>query len=137
MGFKEWWNKKDANDQLGWKIIGGFFGLVLIGIIVSLIVALQSGDGVPDKNGSKLKIAALTAVGGLIIVIVTIMGFARGAVDERIDVKILAHEKDTEEAHQEEISEIQQDIAVMKVRQQQIQEELTIVFSMVTLVVLG
>ena len=78
----------------------------------------------PEKIGSKLKIAAITAVGGLIIVIVTIMGFARGAVDERIDVKILAHESKTEAAHQEEISEIQQDIAVIKTKQEQAADDI-------------
>ena len=78
----------------------------------------------PNTNGSKIKVAAITAVGGLIIVIVTIFGFAKGAVDERIDVKILAHENETEAEHQEDISQIQQDIAVMKVQQEQVAEDI-------------
>ena len=43
------------------------------------------------KNGNWLKIASLTAVGGLIITVITILSFAGGAIDEKIDGKILAH----------------------------------------------
>ena len=76
-----------------------------------------------EKNGSKLKIAAASAVGGLIIVVITILGFAGGAVDERIDNKIIVHEAETELVHQKDVSKIQQDIAVMKVQQQQITDD--------------
>ena len=82
------------------------------------------------RNGNWLKIASLTAVGGLIITVITILSFAStvtitdGAVDERIDVKILAHESVTELVHQKEISEIKQNIAVMTVQQQTIQEDI-------------
>lgn len=78
----------------------------------------------PSTNGSKIKVAAITAAGGLIIVVVTIFGFAKGAVDERIDVKILAHENETEVEHQQDISQIQQDIAVMKVQQEQVADDI-------------
>ena len=76
------------------------------------------------KNGNWLKIASLTAVGGLIITVITILSFAGGAVDERIDGKILVHEAETELVHQQDISEIQQDIAVMTERQEQIQDDI-------------
>ena len=72
------------------------------------------------KNGNWLKIASLTAVGGLIITVITILGFAGGAVDERIEVQILAHEKDTAVVQYQ----MQQDIAVMTVQQEQIKEDI-------------
>ena len=77
-----------------------------------------------EKNGSKLKIAAVSAVGGLIIVVITILGFAGGAVDERIDNKIIVHEAETELVHQKDISEIKTDIAVIKQRQEQTTEDI-------------
>jgi hypothetical protein len=79
---------------------------------------------VPEKNGNKIKVAALTAVGGLIIVIITILGFAGGAVDERIDNKIIVHEAETGLVQQQNISEIKQDIAVIQVQQEQISEDI-------------
>ena len=77
-----------------------------------------------DKNGNKIKIAAITAVGGLIIVIITILGFAGGAVDERIDNKIIVHEAETELVHQKDVATIQKDIAVIQVQQKQITEDI-------------
>jgi hypothetical protein len=79
---------------------------------------------VPEKNGNKIKIAALTAVGGLIIVVITILGFAGGAVDGRIDNKIIVHEAETELVHQQNISDITQDIAVIQVQQKQITRDI-------------
>ena len=76
------------------------------------------------KNGNWLKIASLTAVGGLIITVITILSFAGGAVDERIDTKIIVHEAETEAVRQKQISVIQQDIAVMTVQQKTIQEDI-------------
>jgi hypothetical protein len=80
---------------------------------------------VPEKNGVKIKVVAMSAIGGLIIVVVTLFGFAKGAVDERIDVKILGHEMETEQEHQQDIAEIKQDIAVMEVQQQQIADDIS------------
>ena len=59
-------------------------------------------------------------VGGLL----SIFAFAGKTVDGRIENKILAHEKDTEEVHQKQISTIQKDIAVMKVEQKQIADDI-------------
>ena len=78
-----------------------------------------------------LKIGAISAVGGLIIIILTIMSFAGGAVDEKIDNKIIAHEKETEAVHQKDIGEIKQDIAVMKVQQKQITDDITEIKEMI------
>ena len=78
----------------------------------------------PERNGNWLKIASLTAVGGLIITVITILGFAGGEVDKRIEVQILAHESETELVHQKDVSEIKQDIAVMKEQQRQITEDI-------------
>ena len=76
------------------------------------------------KNGNWLKIASLSAVGGLIVVILTIFSFAGGAVDEKIDNKIIAHEAETELVHQKDVSEIKQDIAVMKEQNKQIVDDI-------------
>ena len=81
------------------------------------------------KNGNWLKIASLTAVGGLIITVITILSFASTvtitdvAVDERIDNKIIAHEAEVEVVRQKQIGGIQQDIAVMKIQQKLHQEK--------------
>ena len=72
------------------------------------------------KNGNWLKIASLTAIGGLIITVITVLGFAGGEVDKRIDVKILAHEVETAVVQYK----MQQDIAVIQVQQQQIQDDI-------------
>ena len=81
------------------------------------------------KNGNWLKIASLTAIGGLIITVITILSFASTvtitdvAVDERIDNKIIAHEAEVEVVRQKQIGGIQQDIAVMKIQQKLHQEK--------------
>ena len=77
-----------------------------------------------DKKVNGIKIAAMTAVGGLIIVVLTILGFAGGAVDERIDNKIIVHEAETELVHQQDVSDIKQDIAVIQVQQEQISDDI-------------
>ena len=79
------------------------------------------------KNGNWLKIASLTAVGGLIITVITILGFAGGAVDERIEVQILAHEKDTAVVQHQ----MQQDIAVMQMQQERIAEDISEIKEMI------
>ena len=78
----------------------------------------------PEKNGNWIKIASLSAVGGLIVIALTIFSFAGGAVDEKIDNKIIAHEAETELVHQKNVSEIKQDIAVMKEQQKQITDDI-------------
>ena len=83
------------------------------------------------KNGNWLKIASLTAIGGLIIIVITILGFAGGEVDKRIDVRVLAHEAETELVHQQDISEIQQDIAVMQMQQERIAEDISEIKEMI------
>ena len=72
------------------------------------------------KNGNWLKIASLTAIGGLIITVITILGFAGGAVDERIDTKIIVHEAETAAVQ----FKMQKDIAIIQVQQQQIQDDI-------------
>lgn len=72
------------------------------------------------KNGNWLKIASLTAVGGLIITVITILSFAGGAIDEKIDGKILAHGAETAVVQYK----MQQDIAVIQIQQKQIQKDI-------------
>ena len=72
------------------------------------------------KNGNWLKIASLTAIGGLIITVITILGFAGGAVDDRIDTKIIVHEAETAAVQ----FKMQKDIAIIQVQQQQIQDDI-------------
>ena len=76
------------------------------------------------KNVNWIKVGTLSAIGGLIIVLITIFGFAKSAVDERIDVKLLAHEAATESEHRQDISEIKKDIAVMKEQNKRTSEDI-------------
>jgi hypothetical protein len=66
------------------------------------------------KNGNWIKVGAISAAGGLIVIIITILGFTKGVIDERIDARILARETATEKVHAEDLAEIKKDIAVMK-----------------------
>ena len=34
---KDWWSGLDENSKVGWKIIGGFVGLMIVAVILSLI----------------------------------------------------------------------------------------------------
>ena len=78
----------------------------------------------PDRNGTIIKWGALGAIIAVIVGLLSIFAFAGKVVDERIDVKILAYESETEAAHQKQISAIQRDIAVMKVEQKQIADDI-------------
>lgn len=78
----------------------------------------------PDRNGNLIKWGAVAAIVAVIGGLISIFAFAGKTVDGRIDNKILAHEKDTEEVHQQQISTIQKDIAVMKVEQKQIADDI-------------
>ena len=46
-------------------------------------------------------------------------------VSEKIDNKIIAHERETEAVYHEKISNIEQDIAVMRERQDQIKKDIS------------
>jgi len=45
-------------------------------------------------------------------------------VNEKIDNKIIAHERTTEVEHQEQIGKVRQDIAVLSERQEQIRSDI-------------
>ena len=77
------------------------------------------------NNGNWIKVASLTAVGGLIVVIITILSYWGSVVNEKIDNKIIAHERDTEAVHQGQISEIQRDVAIISERQDQIRKDIS------------
>ena len=77
------------------------------------------------SNGSWIKVASLTAIGGLIVVVITILSYGGNVVNEKIDNKIIAHEREVEVVYQEKISNIEQDIAVMRERQEQIKKDIS------------
>jgi hypothetical protein len=79
---------------------------------------------VPDKNGSIIKWGAIGALVALVVGLLTILGFAGKAIDERIDAKIMAYENEMGVVHQRQIADIQQDIAVITVQLQQIDENI-------------
>ena len=78
-------------------------------------------------NGNRttwIKVASLTAIGGLIVVIITILSYGGSVVNEKIDNKIIAHERNTEVEHQAQIGKVRQDIAVLSERQERIREDI-------------
>ena len=77
------------------------------------------------NNVSWIKVASLTAIGGLIVVVITILSYGGNVVNEKIDNKIIAHEREVEVVYQEKISNIEQDIAVMRERQEQIKKDIS------------
>jgi len=77
------------------------------------------------SNGSWIKVASLTAIGGLIVVVITILSYGGNVVNEKIDNKIIAHEREIEAVYHENISAIEQDIAVMGERQEQIRKDIS------------
>jgi len=79
---------------------------------------------VPDRNGTLIKWGAIAAIVAVIGGLLSIFAFAGKSVDGRIDNKILAYEAETEAVHQKQISTIQKDIAVMKVEQKQIADDI-------------
>lgn len=78
-----------------------------------------------NGNGpSWIKVASLSAVGGLIVVIITILSYGGSVVDEKIDNKIIVHTSETELVHQENIAEIKQKLAILGVVQKEVQKDI-------------
>lgn len=73
-----------------------------------------------EKNGSWLKIGAISAFGGLIVIAITILSFAGGIIDSRIDSRLIEHDAEQAPVQQK----IQQDIAVIQVQQKEIKEDI-------------
>ena len=80
-----------------------------------------------EKAQSLLKIGAVSALGGLIVVIITILGYAGGAVDTKIDSKINVHSLQQEAVQHK----MRRDIAVIKVQQETIKDDIAEIKDMV------
>ena len=76
------------------------------------------------QNGNWKKIGAATAIGGLIVITITILGFTENVIDKKIDARILIRETEMEKVHAEDLADIKKDIAVMKEQYKRTSEDI-------------